>query len=265
MKRDARKLEPTVFIDAVPELSGRTASGSTGREGTLAQRRTEAAGSSRKRGMRTHRRDERVKRLAIVFLVIGLSASAACSSKVLMPPRVDLTAQHRVGLVSFTIENAQGSLNELATERFMTHVLGGQPGIEVLELGDAETLLAEIGESQLGPRAAQRIGDAYGTNAVFFGHLIVSDVKPRGVLAGLNFPHVEANVTVEIRARLLSTESGGTIWSNSARATETVGQVGLAGGVPYFSAEDPNDAYGRLVDHLVYAVTADFRPYWVRQ
>lgn len=258
MKRDAKKLEPTVFIDAVPELKARVKLDS-------AKRRSKASPRQATRASMRRLRDRGGHRLVAVLLVTGFSVVAACSSKVLMPPRVDLTAQHRVGLVTFTIENAQGSLNELATERFMTHVLGGQPGIEVLELGDAATLLAEIGESQLGPRAAQRIGDAYGTNAVFFGHLIVSDVKPRGVLAGLNFPRVEANVTVEIRARLLSTESGGTIWSNSARATETVGEVGLAGGVPYFSAEDPNDAYGRLVDHLVYAVTADFRPYWVRQ
>lgn len=265
MNEDEKRLEPTVFIEAVPELRGRAAPGSAERERHAVEPRPRVDRRRGKRGMKSRPQDGRVRRLAIVVLALGLSAAAACSSKVLMPPRVDLTAQHRVGLVTFTIEDAQGSLNELATERFMTHVLGGQPGIEVLELGDAETLLAEIGESQLGPRAAQRIGDAYGTNAVFFGHLIVSDVKPRGVLAGLNFPRVEANVTVEIRARLLSTESGGTIWSNSARATETVGEVGLAGGVPYFSAEDPNDAYGRLVDHLVYAVTADFRPYWVRQ
>jgi hypothetical protein len=205
------------------------------------------------------------RRLAVAVLALGLPAVTACSSKILMPPQFDLAPHHRIGLVTFTIENAKGSLNELATERFMTHVLGGQPGIEVLELGDAERLLAELGESELGPRAAQKIGEKYGTTAVFFGHLIVSDVKPRGVLRGLDLPHLEANVTVEIRARLLATESGGTLWSNSARETETVGQVGLAGGVPYFSAEDPNEAYGRLVDDLVYGVTADFRPYWVRK
>jgi len=265
MSEDEKRLEPTVFIDAVPELRRCAAPGSAERERHAVKPRSRASRRRAKRGMKSRRLYARARRLALVALVLGLSAAAACSSKVLMPPRVDLTAQHRVGLVMFTIENAEGSLHELATERFMTHVLGGQPGIEILELGDAQRLLDEIGERELGPRAAQRIGDAYGANAVFFGHLIVSDVKPRGVLAGLQFPRVEANVTVEIRARLLSTESGGTIWSNSARATETVGQIGLAGGVPYFSAEDPNDAYGRLVDHLVYAVTADFRPYWVRQ
>ncbi len=227
-----------MFITAVPELMGRAT---------------------------RQPRNDGVRRLALALLAIGLLTVAGCSSKILMPPRIDLAPQHRIGLVTFTIENAKGSLNQLATERFMTHVLGGQPGIEVLELGDADKLLAEVGESELGLRAAQKIGEKYGTPAVFFGHLIVSDVKPRGVLRGLDLPRIEANVTVEIRARLLATESGGTLWSNSARETETVGQVAMTGGVPYFSAEDPNDAYGRLVDDLVYAVTADFRPYWVRK
>jgi hypothetical protein len=208
----------------------------------------------------------RRRQLAAIALVIGLPLVSACASKkVLMPPRFDLTPQHRIGLVTFTIENAKGSLHELATQRFMTHVLQGQPGIEVLELGDAEQLLAELGESELGPSAAQKIGEKYGTPAVFFGHLVVSNVTPRGVLRGLDLPHVEANVTVEIQARLLATESGGTLWSNSARETKRVAQMGMSGGVPYFSAKDPNDAYGQLVDDLVYAVTSDFRPYWVKQ
>lgn len=208
----------------------------------------------------------RAGRVAIVTLAVGLPLVTGCASKrILMPPRFDLTPHHRIGLVTFTIENAKGSLQELATERFMTHLLQGQPGIEVLELGDADRLLTELGETELGPRAAQKIADKYGTPAVFFGHLIVSNVTPRGVLRGVGLPHVEANVTVEIRARLLSTETGGTLWSNSARESERVGQVGLSGGVPYFSAEDPKDAYGRLVDDLVYAVTADFRPYWVKR
>jgi hypothetical protein len=205
-------------------------------------------------------------RVPVAALVLCFAVVAGCSSKrVLMPPRVDLTEHFRVGLVTFTIENAKGSLHEVATEQFLADVLYGQQGVEVLELGDAAELLAEIGEAELNARAAQRIGDAYDVPVVFFGNLEVSDVKPRGQLSGLTLPHLEANVTVDLRVRLLSTESGGTLWSNSARATETVGQVGFDGSMPYFSAEDPNEAYGRLADYLVHEVSSDFRPYWVKQ
>ena len=84
----------------------------------------------------------------MIILALGSLLAAGCSSKrVLMPPRMDLTEYHRVGLVTFTVENAKGSLHELATERFLADVLDGQPGIEVIELGDADEVLAEIGES----------------------------------------------------------------------------------------------------------------------
>lgn len=261
------RLKPTMFIDAMPEL--REASMATRRDAANAKRAKERGrrrGQAKGRGEGRGEQTSGTHKAAVVFLVAAVSLSAGCSSKrVLMPPRVDLTEHYRVGLVTFTIENAKGSLHELATERFMTDVLGGQPGIEILELGDAAAVLAEIGEADLGPRAAQRIGDSYDVPVVFFGHLQVSDVKPRGQLVGLQLPHLEANVTVDMRVRLLSTESGGTLWSNSARATETVGQVGFDGSMPYFSAEDPNEAYGRLVDYLVNRVSADFKPYWVKQ
>ena len=260
MSAATHKLKPTVFIDSVPEARGSDVTRTAKRLNRMRQSGREAA----RRRSRRHR--GRAYRITAITLAFGLALLVGCSSKrVLMPPRMDLTEYYRVGLVTFTIENAKGSLPELATERFLADVLDGQPGIEVIELGDAEEVLAEIGESELNASAAQRIGDAHGIPAVFFGHLKVSDVKPRGQLAGLTVPHIEANVTVEMRVRLLTTEAGGTVWSNTARATETVGQVGFDGRMPYFSAEDPNEAYGRLVDYLVHEVSADFRPYWVKQ
>ena len=206
------------------------------------------------------------RRLALVGGLAGcLALVAACGgNKVLVPPRLDLTEMYRVGLVGFTIENAKGSLHELATDRFAQAVLDGQPGVEVLELGEAAQVLDEIDERALGARAARRIGEAWGVPAVFVGHLKVSDVKPRGVVAGLRLPRVEASVNVEVTVRLFSTESGGTMWSKTGRATETVGEIGLHDGVPYFSAENPNDAYGRLVEILIYDLTHDLRPHWVR-
>jgi hypothetical protein len=171
---------------------------------------------------------------------------------------------YRVGLVGFTIENAKGSLDELATDRFAQAILDGQERVEVLELGDPERVLEETGESELGARAARAIGNEHGLPAVFMGHLKVSDVKPRGVLAGLRLPRVEASVNVEVTVRLLSTESGATIWRKTGRATETVGEIGLLDGEPYFAAENPDDAYGRLVEILIYEVTHDLRPQWVK-
>lgn len=193
-------------------------------------------------------------------------ASLACGSKrVLVPARMDLRPHGRLALMTFTVENAKGSLHTLATQTFSEAVLAAQPGIEVLELGPADSLVARAGEAQFGPRSAKALGQQHQTPAVFLGHLKVSDVKPSARVLGVAVPRFEAKVTVELTVRLVSTASGGTLWRSSAAATETVGQLGTSGGQPVFSAEDPNDAYGRLVGYLVRQVTWDFRPTWQKQ
>jgi hypothetical protein len=190
----------------------------------------------------------------------------ACGGKyVWVAPRLDLQPHSPVGLVTFTIENAQGTLHEAATRRFAEAALAGQDNIEILELGASQAVLAQVGETELGPRAAQAIGGEYRVPAVFVGHLVVSNVKPSGALPPFGGPQVRATVSVELTVRLLSTASGGTLWSRSSRATETVGEIGLVNGRPVFGAEDPNEAYGRLVDLLVDEVTIDLRPRRVKQ
>jgi hypothetical protein len=199
-------------------------------------------------------------------LVAVLPLLAACGAKyVWLDPRLDLQPHSPVALVTFTIENARGGLHELATRRFAEAALAGQEGIEILEIGEAEAVLARTGETELGPAAAQRIGTTYEVPAVFVGHLIVSNVRPSGTLPPFGTPQLKATVSVELTVRLLSAASGGTLWTRSARATETVGEVGLVDGRPVFGAEDPNEAYGRLVEILVDEVTADLRPTRVKQ
>jgi hypothetical protein len=237
MSTGTTTLQPTVFVDALP---------------TLTSRRRGDGGSWRRR--------------VPVFFVAVSSLLVACGGKyVWVAPRLDLQPHSPVGLVTFTIENAQGSLHEVATQRFAEAAFAGQENIEILELGDAESLLSRIGETELGPRAAQAIGEQHRVPAVFVGHLVVSNVKPSGGLTPFGGPRLRATVTVDLIVRLLSTATGGTLWSRSARATETVGEVGLVNGRPVFGAEDPNEAYGRLVDLLVDDVTMDLRPRRVKQ
>lgn len=195
--------------------------------------------------------------------------AAACGGgtrlhNVLLPPQMDLTSFGRLGLVTFTTENATGKLAAFATGRFEEYVLGAQHGIEVLELGAPEPLLRRAGVTDLGPAVAQALAaDSNPVPAVFFGHLKISNFKPSGGLIGL--AHLEATITAELTVTMLSTKTGGTLWRASATASEKVGGVALVGGVPYFSARDPNDAYGHLINRLVYDVTYDFRSTWVKQ
>ena len=201
---------------------------------------------------------------SLAVLLAALSAGCA-SQRIMVPPRLDLQPHGSVGLVTFTVENAKGQLHDFATQRFAEEVLAAQSGIELLELGNADSLVRRVGETSFGPASAQALGEQRGVPAVFVGHLKVSNVKPSGGIIGLQVPFVQATVTVDLLVRLISTRSGGTLWRSSASASQKVGSVAIVGGIPEFSAKDPNDAYGELVNSLVWTVTHDLRPTWRRQ
>jgi len=166
--------------------------------------------------------------------------------------------------VTFTVAKAKGTLHELATARFSEAVLESQPGVEVLELGAADSVLRRVGQAQFGAAAAQSLGTSKNVPVVFAGQITVSDVKPTGRVLGINLPSIKATVSVELSVGLFSAETGGTLWRSSATATEEVGSLALVGGEPSFSAKDPNVAYGHLINRLVSIVTSDLRPTWER-
>lgn len=201
-----------------------------------------------------------MKRIAVL---VALPVVLGCGAKrVLVPPRLDLAPYGRLALVTFTAENARGTLPQFATDRFSEEVLGSQSGIELLEVGAADTLVKRVGEPDFGPAAAQALGQERDVPAVFVGHLKISNVKPSGGLLGLAVPHVEATVSAELTVRLLSTRSGATVWRASAAASDKVGELAIVDGQPYFAAKDPKAAYGHLIDGLVFQVTHDLRSTW---
>src|SRR2546429_4487609 len=134
----------------------------------------------------------------VVLLVV--SACGGGRRSVLVPPRLDLQPYGRLGLVTFTVENAKGSLHEFATERFSEDMLAAQPGIEVLELGTQDSLLQRVGEKELGIAAAQELGKQREVGAVFAGHLKVTNPKGTGGLVGLPSPPLAVNMPVAVSA-----------------------------------------------------------------
>ena len=204
-------------------------------------------------------------RAAVVALLGSLTAAACGGPKrvdVRVPPRVDVAQYGRVGLVTFTIENAKGQLNALATQRFSEYVLDAQR-VEVLELGSADSVLRRTGEVRFAAASAQAVGGSRDVPVVFAGHLKVSNVKPSAKVVGINLPRIDATVSVELTVGLFSTKTGGTLWRSSASASEKVGGLGLVGGEPSFMAKDPNEAYGHLVNYLIGEVTRDMRETWI--
>ena len=204
----------------------------------------------------------------IVVLIVAVAVTACHGSKyvtVTVPPVLELTQYERAALSTFTVENAKGSLNEVATQRFAEAVLHAQREVEVLEVGTVDETLQRVGEVKFGPAAAKAFGSERDVPVVFAGHLKVSNVRPSGGLTPVALPHVEATVQVDLDVALYSSRTGGTLWRAGSSASEKVGQISMSGNLPTFSAKDPNAAYGRLVDRLVAVVSQDLYPTYERR
>lgn len=192
------------------------------------------------------------------FLILSLfgcgGSRRPARQRVLLPPTLNLVPHRNVGLFVFSVENAKGTLHEFATRRFEEYVLAAQSGIEMREFTSADS-----------GRVFSSSADTNGIPVAFFGHLKISNVKPSGHLTSGLAPVMNATVTVELSVWLVNTRTGGVMWRRSSQSTEKVGGLSFIGGTPSFSARDPNDAYGRLVNQLVYNVTYDVRSTWVDQ
>jgi hypothetical protein len=201
----------------------------------------------------------------VVTAVTVVACNGTKYTTVTIPPRLDLTQYQRAALTTFSVENAKGSLNELATRRFAEQVLHAQRDVEVVEAGTVDDTLEKLGEATFGPAAAKAIGSERDVPVVFAGHMKVSNVRPSGGLTALAVPHLEATIQVDLDVALYSTRSGGTLWRAGSSASEKVGQVSMSGNLPTFSAKDPNAAYGRLVDRLIASVSQDLYPTYERR
>lgn len=189
----------------------------------------------------------------VLVAIFGCGGSRrAPRQRVLLPPTLNLVPHHNIGLFVFSVENAKGTLHEFATRRFEEYVLAAQTGIEMRGYNQTDS--------------ARVFSDTSGNVPVaFFGHLKISNVKPSGGLTSGLTPNLKATVTVQLSVWLVNTRTGGTLWRRSSESTEEVGGLSFLGGTPSFSARDPNDAYGRLINRLVYNVTYDVRSTWVDQ
>jgi hypothetical protein len=201
-----------------------------------------------------------------VLTAAVVMASGCGGSNVLMPARMDLQSFQRIGMVEFS-SNADGNLQSLASQEFIQKMQSSQPGVPVLELGNEKRVLHAIGHDRLDSDALQAVAEKYNVDVVIVGNLEVTDVTPKVSLSQiLTSMDVQADVEAALTTRLLEAGSGATLWTRSARCKQTVGHAGLdSQGGFHFGASDPDAAYGDLVNDLIYAVTQDFRPYWVKQ
>jgi hypothetical protein len=201
-----------------------------------------------------------------MLAVCGMLALSACAAHYAqVPARLDLEPYGRVALVAFTTDQSDPALSTVATQRFAEALLSSQSGVELLELGAADSSLRALAAAGDASALAQALGREKHVPAVFLGHLTMTGVTPRGLVSAAGGVNVRASVSGALTVRLLSTSTGGTVWRSSSTANGTVGRVAISDRLPSVAMRDPNEAYGEVVNELVRDVTRDLRPTWVRQ
>ena len=205
-------------------------------------------------------------RTGMVGLILAMAAAAlmpvGCShtEKVLVPPRVELKVYRTIGVIEFST-NAEDTLKPYVTQNFIENIQSAQPGTRILELGDEYQLLRSLGHSKLDPETIRSIGRKYQVDALILGHFEVSEIKPKiNVYAAARTLNARAYIEAALRTRILETESGATFWTRANSGKVQVAGINVTEGGPFgFGVSDPAEKYGKLVPHLVYANTADFR------
>ncbi|THI91575.1 MAG: hypothetical protein CAF41_001770 [Nitrospira sp. CG24A] len=204
----------------------------------------------------------------VLVMLLLLVVQWGCSQTVLVPvsPRMDLKNYGTFGLVQFA-SNSDPAINSYATQQFQEQVQGAYPGTAILELGNRETVLAAVGAGQLDAEAITKIGQKYGVSAVFLGDITYSEPTTNFRIGDITKLHggVRSEVRGDLSTKLMETKSGASVWSSSAWATRQIGSVSLStkGGVNTTVGDaNPRKA---MVPALIYHVTEDFRPKFVRQ
>ncbi len=201
-------------------------------------------------------------KIIAVALTITLALLLGCShtQKVRVPPKVQLSSYNYIGVIEFST-NAEDNIKPYVTQNFIQNLHSAQPGTRIIELGSEAQLLQSMNRKKLDLETIKLIGKKYNVDAVIFGHLEISELKPSvKVFTVSESLKAKAHIEALLSARLLETGNGATLWTNSTTGQTQVARINLSkGGLIGFGVSDPKEKYGKLVPQLVYANTTDFR------
>ncbi len=208
------------------------------------------------------------RKVILIFMAICVISAifVGCGKRVMLPPRIDLKEHEIIGLIQFKCSN-EGKLAPLVTRRFSQAIREDQAMVRIINLGTEKEVLKAIGSKKFDQKAFQDIGEKYGVKTIFVGNLNVSDIRP-DLDIGLALKHmsITGEIDVELDVQMIETITGASLWNGSASATKNIGGLGIIDKKHFvFNAEDPDRAYGELVDVLVDYLSHDFRVRWVRQ
>jgi hypothetical protein len=179
-----------------------------------------------------------------------------------MDPEINLSPTDQVGLIVFSVINAEGHLDRMATQYFLEDITYFQRDARIIELEPLENILHDLKKDTLDLDAIKSIGEKYNVQSIFVGKLVVSDVKPRiGIGSILKSLRVQAEFTMDLSAKLLDTGTGSVIWTDSIHRKGSLAHVHLSKNrIPHFDIRDQETTYQKFIKHMVQRLTRDFRP-----
>jgi hypothetical protein len=201
-----------------------------------------------------------------LFLTVLLLIGCTHKQKVMVPPRIVLAPFNNIGIIDFS-SNLNDNLQQTVTQNFMQRAQSAQPDVRFLELGPVSPILTSFGADHLNPDILMALAEKHRVNAVFTGHLEISEIKPK-IRWNAVATTVKAEAYLEgvLTVRLLESDSGVILWTNSSAAKKSVAAISLNRNGPVgISVNDPEAKYGNLIRELVYNCTNDFYPYYVYQ
>ncbi len=199
------------------------------------------------------------KTLLCVFCLLWL---LCCGPYVLVPPEIDLIPFEKVGLITFSLDEAESDLNTLATQRFLQEIMYAQRGVRILEIGTLDDVLHKIDRTKLDPESASLIQEKFGVTAYIYGQLQITEVKPKvDIIGSVQGALVQATFDISVTARMIATDTGVTLWTDSVLKEGNVGSMIMTrGGLPHFDLKDENKEYIQVMEDLIHYLTRDFRP-----
>ena len=202
----------------------------------------------------------------LLVATIGCGGGARRYETVQIPPRIDLQQHEMIGLIEFDSKE-QSELASLASKRFVDLARRDQGLVRMIDLGTVEDAKRSAGVQGWNPETFQAIGREMNVQTLLIGELKISDAKPHvNIGAALRSGSVNAEIDVVLEVQLIETATGASLWSRTAQARTSVGYLSVGKGrAPVINVEDPERAYGDLVDGLVAQVTRDFHVSWERR
>jgi hypothetical protein len=171
-----------------------------------------------------------------------------------------------IGLIEFDSET-DGELASFTSKRFVDLARRDQGLVRMIDLGTVADAKAAVGQDGWNPETFQAIGREMNVQTILIGELKISEAKPHvRIGSALRSGSVNAEIDVVLEVQLIETATGASLWSRTAQARKSIGYLSVGKGRPVvFDVEDPERAYGDLVEGLVAQVTRDFHVSWERR